>query len=664
MSEKRGHLIDFFVTSDTLRIGVITAESPRKLAVTDLNGRQHNVAEKNVAVIHRERAETGRISSQAQALLEGIEELAREVDTTLLWHTAVEEAEEFSAYELARLYFGEDDCCRTSALWRAVLNDPIHFRLRGGVIQPRAAAQVTSQIHARKVQSEKEERRRRITEWLARVLSGEEAAQESPEEPEQEAVLRRMEVYLLQRQRDEEIEGWLSPLDPEGTARTVAYDILAALGRLPAAADPFLMTAGIESRFSRAALEQAESMVPFAPTPRRLDATQALVVAIDDEETREIDDAFDISRNAQGWTLRVHVADAAAFIDRDDSLDQEARRRISTLYLPQTTVRMLPDRLGCDLGSLVPGEIRPAFTLSADFTPAGALRDWSFQPSQIRVAERLTYEEADRILATEGDDPLSRSLADAAALARRLAGERAKAGAIEINRPELKITVRNADVQLKRIDTASPSRRLVSELMILVNCCASSLCRKREIPFIFRSQNRPDDLPKISTEYQPLAAFEALSRMERSRYSTEPGAHGGLGVPSYTQLTSPLRRFTDLVLQRQLKAAVQGEAPPYSREELMEVIETVQAAEGDLRAAERKANRFYTLTFISRQPPDEVVEVVVLRQLERGYLVETGDWFVRAMLNTSLELTPGTRLRARVEWVNPARNQLVYVPVP
>ena len=153
---------------------------------------------------------------------------------------------------------------------------------------------------------------------------------------------------------------------------------------------------------------------------------------------------------------------------------------------------------------------------------------------------------------------------------------------------------------------------------------------------------------------------EAFLRLEKSRLSVEPGPHAGLALDRYTQFSSPIRRFADLVVQRQITASLSGGSLPYQAEDLHEIISRVQQVDGDIRSAERSANRYYTLTYLSNHCRDQVIPGTVIRLLDRGYLIETQEFLVRGLLPRSREITLGDHLQLRIEQIHPARNVLTF----
>jgi len=619
------------------------------------------VSPRHVLIQHREQVEAHQAPSALGAFVARVEKVSAEIDTVLLWESVVESEREWTAEELAELYFGERDCCRASAVLRAVGADRLRFRTRGGLIQPRERVQVEAQLLAEQRRREKEKRRLQIRDWLAAVLAG--GAGDAPKPPEAEPqVLRRLEDFLLQRQPDPEVESWLDSLDPDLTPRLAAYEVLAALGRLPAEADPLLLAAGIDPRFSPAAVQRAEALAVFSGSPEREDFSSWITWSIDDEETVEIDDAFSFTFRGDDVVLLIHVADLTPFVEPGDPLDTEGRSRISSVYLPQTTVRMLPERLSCNLGSLQEDELRPVLSLEVVLDSEGELKEWRFVRAQTKVHRRWSYDEVDQLLeSAESDQKESEDFRRLLAVADRLASRRLERGGLRIRRPELKILVRGESIEVKVLDPNSPARRLVSEWMILTNHLAAAYARASGLPLIFRSQPAPGEPIQVPESYDPVRLQGVFNVLERSRLGLSAESHWGLGLDAYTQITSPLRRYCDMVVQRQIVAHLGGGRSVYTPEELAEVIGLIQAVEGDLRAAERKATRYYLLKYLAQLPSDQVFRGVVIRDLQNGQLVETKDLFVRGLLLREGDpLALGTELDLRVQRLDPERNILVF----
>jgi len=170
--------------------------------------------------------------------------------------------------------------------------------------------------------------------------------------------------------------------------------------------------------------------------------------------------------------------------------------------------------------------------------------------STIRVKHRFSYDQADAAIAS-GDQ----SLNALHRVARQLHDLRASRGAITFRRPELKIHVDGDQIEIQKINPNSPSRFLVSEMMILANGLAADFASLNSLPVIYRTQEPRDAIDIDDTPQMEAITFERLRKtFKRSRLSLTPGTHSGLGLSAYTQASSPIRRYADLITQRQFTA--------------------------------------------------------------------------------------------------------------
>jgi exoribonuclease-2 len=281
----------------------------------------------------------------------------------------------------------------------------------------------------------------------------------------------------------------------------------------------------------------------------RMDLTRLDSLAIDNAWSRDPDDAIALDEDR----IWVHVADPSAWILPDSAVDRDALLRGATLYLPERVIPMLPaaslDRLGLGLAGTSPS-LSFGMKLDAD----GSLVDTVITAATVKV-RCVDYEEADRLLAG-GDAQLSR-LEQLAALrtARRLAN-----GAVDIDLPEVAMKVKDdAPAFLPVPETRSSV--IVREMMLLAGEAAARWAYERRIPFVYSSQEAPQLPSGLSShdggQEKSLAVhFARRKGMRASITGTECLAHRGLGLSFYTQVTSPLRRYQDLLAHYQLRAAL------------------------------------------------------------------------------------------------------------
>lgn len=333
-----------------------------------------------------------------------------------------------------------------------------------------------------------------------------------------------------------------------------------------------------------------KSQESWVPTEDRLDLTHLKAFAIDNEGSQDPDDALSIENNR----LWVHIADPSALIPPGSDLDLGARDRIGTLYLPEGLYPMLPDYCLNQLG-LGLQEISPALSFALDLNPDSTLASVKVYKTLVKVT-RLTYEAADALLGQDADlDALQKwtGLFEA----RRRSG-----GSVTIDIPEVKIRV---SIPEKSIDflplTAWKSADLVREAMILAGEGAASYAASLNIPFPSIVQEAPDSNPEEVT-IPGLAGMWAKRRlMKRRSLRTIPGAHAGLGLSGYSQVTSPLRRYLDLVAHQQLRLHLEGQ-PTLTESEILERVGAVEAVGTALRQSESQSKRHWTLAWLGLNP--------------------------------------------------------------
>jgi len=654
-----GQIIEF-LDADELRPGYVRKQERDRLQVIDPRGRHISVSGDRVAVVHGPARES-EFPSLAKGILEKVRSRQAEVDVELLWQSLGPQSREYLPAELSQLFFSESTAEAASAVFHALSEDSLFFKRNGLRFAPRSVEQVTAEQTRRIRQREREENRERLAGAVHRLLKG-----KGDIPADMEPVIDRIQGWMRHRTGDE-VGSLLEQAAGASNAREAAYEILLRAGRIDPSADRFLTIAGVCETFPRPQQEAAETLVPAVHDASRHDLRDLPGVTIDDEDTLEVDDALTIRQENGEYVVGIHIADVSAFVARGDALDMEARHRTSTIYLPSIAARMLPDRLSTDLASLREGTDRPAFTVEVRFDssfnriePAGQ----RLLLSTIHVGRRLNYEEADTLIAS--GDP---ALAPLYQIALRLHQERAARGAITFRRPELKIRVRREEsgerIKITKVDPNSASRILVSEMMVLLNGLAADFAAANSLPVIFRTQEARDTVvagpavPQASVDAVPLheaLAFDRVRRtFKRSRLSLTPGLHSGLGLSAYTQVSSPIRRYADLVTQRQFTALLQAKPVPHAREELLDVLAAAETAELEIRALEERSTSYWLLQYLAREKMNTALNAIVL---DKKGAIELEDYYLRGKLPDPGTAEPGSSVQVMIDQIDPARAEI------
>jgi exoribonuclease II len=656
-----GQIIEF-LDADELRPGYVRKQERDRLQVIDPRGRNLSVNGDRVAVVHCPARES-EFPSLAKGILEKVRSRQSEVDVELLWQSLGPHAREFLPIELSELFFSESTPEAASAVFHALCEDTLFFKRNGLRFAPKSAEQVAAEQTRRIRQREREENREKLAGAIHRLLRG-----KGDISPDMEPVIDRIQGWMRHRTGDE-VGGILEQAAGANHARDAAYEILLRAGRIDPSADRFLTIAGVGEAFPRPQQDAANALAQAVHDSARLDLRDLPGVTIDDEDTLEVDDAFTIRQENGEYIVGIHIADVSAFVVKGDALDTEARHRTSTIYLPSVAARMLPDRLSTDLASLKEGADRPAFTAEVRFdssfnriSPVGQ----RLVLSTIHVGRRLNYEDADTLIAN--GDP---ALAPLHQIALRLHQERAARGAITFRRPELKIRVRRDEtgekIKIMKVNPNSASRILVSEMMVMLNGLAADFAAANSLPVIFRTQEARDSVatgpavPSASVDAVPLheaLAFDKVRRtFKRSRLSLTPGLHSGLGLSAYTQVSSPIRRYADLVTQRQFTALLQQKPIPHAREELLEVLAAAESAELEIRAIEERSTSYWLLQYLAREKMSAALNAIVL---DRKGAIELEDYYLRGKLPDPGTAEPGSSVQIMIDHIDPARAEIRF----
>lgn len=513
--------------------------------------------------------------------------------------------------ELADLIYGAYTPATAWATWKLV-DEGLYFQGTPEAINARPLAGVAQE---RAVREAKAAERQAWTGFLQRAKAGRCVAEDAPYLREIE------EVALGQREQSRVMQALDCDQNP-----TSAHALLLRLGHWDGMTNPWPRRLGV-------ALTPPAMDLPMLPDEPRLDLTGLPAYAIDDEGNQDPDDAIGLDGNR----LWVHVADAAALLAPGSPGDLEARARGATLYLPEATIPMLAEdavpRLGLGLT-----EISPALSFGLTLDEAGEVTDVEIAPSWVRI-QRLTYQEVE----TRLDQEPFRCLYQ---LAERHQARRKAHGAVFIDLPEVKMRVSDGRIAITPLPRLR-SRMLVTEAMVMAGEAAARFALARSLPFPFTTQDQTD-----ATERQPtgLAAMYALRRTLRPRqYSGQPGPHGGLGLEVYAQVTSPLRRYLDLVAHQQLRALLRG-GDPLEAQAIIERVGAAEVAAQGVRRAERLSREHWTLAYLQQHPGWRGEGVLVEKRMPRG-LVLIPELAFEARIKVADNVTPDSVLPLRLTGV-------------
>jgi exoribonuclease-2 len=483
--------------------------------------------------------------------------------------------------ELAELAYGDYTPAAAWAVWQ-LITEGLYFRGTPEAVEVATAEEVTRIQEARAAKAVED---RAWDEFLGRLRTGH-------IQPQDERYLQEIEALAYGRRTTSRA------LRELGRAESPqkAHALLLRLKYWDESVDPYPQRLNVPTT-------PPTMPLPALPEEARRDLTHLPAFAIDDKGNQDPDDALSL----EDHRLWVHVADVAALVPPASPADLEARARGANLYLPEGTVPMLPPQATHLLG-LGLAEVSPALSFGLDVSLTGEVACAEVVPSWIRVT-RLTYEEVETRL---DEAPFTHLHC----LAQRYAARRQAHGAVSITLPEIKVLVQHGQVLLQPL-LPLKSRALVQEAMLMAGEAIASYALAQHIPLPFTIQ----DAPEAAERPDGVAGMYALRRtMKRSQQTGTPGPHAGLGLAAYTRVTSPLRRYLDLVVHQQLRAHLRG-TPLLDEQDVLERVGAAEAVTGNVRQAELLAYRHWTMVYLVQHPDWHGEGILVEKRERRGVVL-------------------------------------------
>jgi ribonuclease R len=454
------------------------------------------------------------------------------------------------------------------------------------------------------------------------------------------------------REKDKVVVEILSYPTERLLARGVIIEVLGRAGQYETEIRSIVHQYHLPGEFEAECLEQARAAAASftgAGMEGREDITGKVIVTIDPPDAKDFDDAISLERDAHGnWVLGVHIADVSDFIPPGSPLDEEAKLRGNTVYLPGKTIPMLPEILSNGICSLQPDQRRFAKSAYMTYDADARVISRRYANSVIRSSARLTYEQSDRTLKghTKGvGKPVIELLRNMEALARRIEARRNKEGMLHLDLPEPALVFDEAGrvVDAHPADTSYP-HTIIEMFMVEANEAVASLLDRLNVSFMRRihpdpdvlslknmarllkamgiamprSPGRPDIqavLDYVKGTQQALAVnLVVLRSLERAFYAPTNIGHYALASRHYCHFTSPIRRYADLLVHRQfqfyLEDRVEVAKQIAAGQDLFDIGKHITFTEERADDAEKELSEVLILQMLSKHIGDELQCVV------------------------------------------------------
>jgi len=649
------------------RVIALSDTSPTRYLTIDGQGEERTLSRRRILWTS---AMTVASYDALPAYLARVIEARSRCDLPALWERlASDEAlTPLSVSDAANLCGGAATAPSMDALVLAVFEERLHFKMRDGMMAPVSREMLAKMVAEREEAAQQARDLAQVLDLLRQRLDSGTAVNAPPSFAQ---TMRRhldalVTVALAEKPGDADplgrtlLRDLLAPRG--GDASRQARELLVRLGEFAEDENIFVRKAGVSRTFAAEVLEEAACQASTDPRQRRpVDMRGLLTLAIDDPETTEVDDAFAM----EGDTLHVFISDVAARVTRGSLVEREAAARMTTIYLPDGRIPMVPPVLADDALSLKEGVDRPCLAYSFQVNADGLLSGFMVREALIRVNHQLGYVETDRVLSDAADSAAEISanelIRDAARLMDRHRDRRLRMGALAINRQEFRIDLdEERGVSIRTLNASSPARELVAEMMVAVCAGAATWCVDQSLPCIFRVQPTPDNrqIPKGTEITDPAERIAVLRQLKPTSLTTRPGSHFTLGVDCYTQVTSPIRRFHDLLMNYQIKWFIGTGSVAIKAAEINGQLETFKRLSTRARRVEQDTRRFWCLRYME-QNRAQILRGTIIRPLAARWLVELTDLGIQVPFRPRFPVSPGEEVRLTIVEVDAQRGRVV-----
>lgn len=388
-------------------------------------------------------------------------------------------------------------------------------------------------------------------------------------------------------------------------------DLRVLLGDTLPIHDPPLLESGLPISFPED--QDQELLTPSLQTNGDTEA-----FCIDDEDSRDFDDAISLRALGDGFVLGIHVSNLALRLKQESLLFNQAKERVSSLYLASGVVPMLAPQYSEQLFSLRQDEEKPVLSLYATFDKDEQLIDTVIKTETIRISRNYSYKEVDKARQKDFWKPFFR-------IANKLRDQRDTDSKADERRFIYNLVAGAENILMKRVDMQSPARKMIEEFMILYNRSLADYAICHGIPMLFRNINRFYDAEK---DWQNSTAY----------LDTKAGFHPGIGAEAYLHSTSPIRRFVDLVNQRQIHTHMREGTAEFDEEYLQTLILPIEKRIHQIRDTVQRSERYWLLRYIHENLMHSPMEGILRATSNGRFRVELLPWAKQVWL--ALDASP------------------------
>ncbi len=603
-------------------------------------------------------------------LSKSLNTLANSYPIEALWESLKTKAE-FTLDEVFQLTEKEDSLENKASLRRSLLIHNLYFKRSEKGFRPRTQEEVDHGKLADKERMQAETNKLSLQLALQKRLSGNTKAPLPPSINCLEEIAALGKKSHHTKTYSDLIENIIAKYPPKSHLKYIeqkAFYILREIEHFSENQNLSPIRLGRPVAFDSQERTEAEQLFRESKTitsDNRLDLSHLFTVTIDSEDTQDFDDALSLEEIDGEQYLWVHIADSSSHIKGNSTLFNTLIRRATSIYCPDETIPMLPPSLSEGVLSLKEGLKRFAISFKfrlVDLVPSPV----SIHLSTIKVSKRYSYDDVDSILCDQLDHPhfsLFHTLWDVSSNRELF---RLENGAILFNRRDLAPSInKNQKIKLVVNSDDTPARKLVSEMMILTNEYAGTFATQNNLPFVYRSQEAPDiDIETYSAGVPdgPAREFARRGLLKKSNISLQANKHAGLGLATYCQVTSPIRRAMDHILINQLRGYLEDGRTSYSSDDLSSLLQQLQLGADEAQIIQRERGRYWLLKYMEQEKFKSFSGTIIRVDGARP-LIELDDLYCIFTFNPATEVNStrlGEKIKVTITKLDP-QNEKLYL---
>ena len=658
---KPGTLVEYIDQQQIICAVVVEFKNNRLRLINEFD-REVNQSLARIFLVSEELAAFGNgrdsIVSSLKDKAEIRKNLTRGIDLKALWELLNGESEWVDLKTLTEYCFPTPvSSDQESAMIRALFENRLYFKFDHTRFLPHSPEQVEKIL----AQAEEDKRKKRLIEEGAQFIKS--AVNDlNPDVPEHLSTVPDIlkSIYIFDKESPDYTVGKEMLAEAGISSNSVIFKLLVKLGVFKEDENIDLYRMEIPRQFpdevNRLAADINDQLAVLNNIPGREDYTHVRVITIDGQSTTDYDDALSLERIGDSFVLGIHISDVAHLIKRDDAIDRRAFARGSSIYMADDKIPMLPAAISENASSLKQGEMRPAISVLVTLNRFFEIKDYEVIATRIKVDRQLTYSE---VVAMAGDD---QDIAVLIKIARAFREKRLSSGATHITLPEVNVFLDdNGAISISRVDRESPSRMMVAEMMIMGNWLMAGFLSRHSMPAIFRSQQEPKE--RLYKGESDSLFLNCLQRkfVSRAMISHKAGYHAGLGLDAYVTATSPIRRYHDLVTQRQLRAVL-GLEEPYSASEITRITQMLDIPIANVGKIQFNRRKYWLIKYLETHIGERTPGLVLDRR-KNSYTVVLPEYMLEYNLPAAgMKLKPQDMITLVVQHANARKDSFsVYM---